>query len=85
MNTLTKEQADLLRSIRKLGGFAENQVQLLNKKLSDSKCPHEPEVDADPKNCPVCSLLKPIIAACEHMENFNKELDAHLVRGPEVS
>ena len=85
MKMLTKEQADLLRSIRKQAGFAGSTISILKNKLSVPKCPHEPEVETDPENCPVCSLFGKLTDAGEMVDEFNRELDAHLVRGPEVA
>lgn len=81
MKTLTKEQANRLRAVRKEVYAVAQAVKALTMALCDA-CGH---VREDDPLCPVCGIYRPFASADKVLHDIGEDLDAHLSRGPDPS
>lgn len=79
MNRLTTEQADLLRSYRKLAGTTSRALHEMFDGIERS-CPHADDFHDD---CPVCTLARMLKDTNEQMVEVLVDLDKFLLDGPE--
>ena len=84
MKSITQEQAEKLRTLRKPAYALGKALRGLIGEVVRVRCPHEDDgIEHEPKICRYCRVFSACTSALDGIDNLTRAIDTALTEGPE--